>query len=64
MTAYTKMTAAERKEEYARVSEEYQTLKQQGLSLNMARGKPGKLQLDLASDIFQLMASSRLAVSS
>jgi len=55
MTAYTKMTAAERKEEYARVSEEYQTLKQQGLSLNMARGKPGKLQLDLASDIFQLM---------
>ena len=55
MTAYPKMTAAERKEEYARVSEEYQALKQQGLSLNMARGKPGKAQLDLSSDIFQLM---------
>lgn len=55
MTAYTEMTAAERKEEYERVFGEFQTLKQQGLSLNMARGKPGRQQLDMVSDIFGLM---------
>ena len=55
MTAYPKMTAEERKAEYARVSREYEELKARGLQLNMARGKPGKAQLDLVSDIFQLM---------
>ena len=30
-------------------------LKARGLNLNMARGKPGKAQLDLVSDIFSLM---------
>ena len=55
MTAYPKMSAEERKAEYARVSREYEELKARGLNLNMARGKPGKAQLDLVSDIFQLM---------
>ena len=55
MTAYSKMTAEERKAEYAKVSREYEDLKARGLKLNMARGKPGKAQLDLVSDIFQLM---------
>ena len=55
MTAYAKLTARERQEEYARVSREYETLKAQGLKLNMARGKPGKVQLDLVSDIFKRM---------
>ena len=55
MTAYAQMTPAERKEEYARLSREFEALKAQGLSLNMARGKPGKAQLDMVSDIFALM---------
>lgn len=55
MTAYAKMTSAERGAEYARLQAEFEALKARGLKLNMARGKPGKAQLDLASDIFQLM---------
>ena len=55
MTAYPKMTAEERKAEYAEVTREYEELKARGLKLNMARGKPGKAQLDLVSDIFSLM---------
>ena len=55
MTAYPKMTAEERRAEYARVSREYEDLKARGLKLNMARGKPGKAQLDLVSGIFSLM---------
>ena len=55
MTAYSKMTAEERKAEYARLQTEFEDLKARGLNLNMARGKPGKAQLDLVSDIFGLM---------
>ena len=55
MTAYRQMSAAERSAEYARVSAHYEELKSLGLKLNMARGKPGKAQLDLVSDIFSLM---------
>ena len=55
MTAYSKMTAEERKAEYTRLQKEFEELKARGLNLNMARGKPGKAQLDLVSDIFGLM---------
>ncbi|MCI8909196.1 MAG: aminotransferase class I/II-fold pyridoxal phosphate-dependent enzyme [Oscillibacter sp.] len=55
MTAYPKLTPQERAEEYAKVQREYQSLKDQDLQLNMARGKPGKDQLDLSSGIFQQM---------
>ena len=55
MTAYSKMTAEERKAEYACLQKEFEALKASGLNLNMARGKPGKAQLDLVSDIFGLM---------
>jgi len=55
MKTYAQLTPAERKEEYARLETEFSALKARGLNLNMARGKPGKAQLDLVSDIFQLM---------
>ena len=55
MIAYPQMSQTERKEEYARLTREYEDLKSRGLKLNMARGKPGKAQLDLVSDIFSLM---------
>jgi len=55
MIAYGKMTAEERKVEYAALQKMFDELKARGLNLNMARGKPGKAQLDLVSDIFALM---------
>lgn len=55
MKAYARLTAEERREEYSRLQKEFEALKAQGLSLNMARGKPGKEQLDLVSDILRLM---------
>ena len=55
MTAYKLMTPEQRSAEYAKVSAHYEELKARGLKLNMARGKPGTAQLDLVSDIFDLM---------
>ena len=63
MTAYPEMTAEERRAEYARLQKEFDDLKARGLSLNMARGKPSKAQLDLVSDIFGLMQKSEDYVS-
>lgn len=37
--------------EYQKVLADYECVKAQGLNLNMAHGKPAKLQLDLVSDI-------------
>ena len=48
MKAYAKLTAEERREEYARLQKEFEALKAQGLSLNMARGKPSAAQLELS----------------
>lgn len=55
MKPYAQMTKEERSAEYAALQKEFQNWKSRGLSLNMARGKPGKAQLDLVSDIFGLM---------
>ena len=55
MKPYAQLTPEERTGEYARLQAEFGELKARGLSLNMARGKPGKQQLDLVSDIFGLM---------
>lgn len=55
MTAYPNMTREERGAEYTRVRQEFELWKAKGLKLNMARGKPGKQQLDLVSGIFSLM---------
>lgn len=57
MRAYPKMTAQERAEEYACLKAEFQKLKDCGLKLNMARGKPAKAQLDMVSDMLELMQS-------
>ena len=55
MKPYAQLTPAERNAEYLRLQADFASLKARGLSLNMARGKPGKQQLDLVSDIFGLM---------
>lgn len=63
MTAYPKMTAEERKAEYAKVTKEYEDLKARGLKLNMARGKPGRAQLDMVSDILTVLTQPEQCIS-
>ena len=57
MKKYTEMTAEELREELREVTERYGVLKEMGLSLNMARGKPGKAQLDMVSGILDVLRS-------
>ena len=55
MKAYSLLTLAERQAEYAVAEEKYRCLQARGLSLNMARGKPGKEQLDLVSGMLAVL---------
>ncbi len=57
MKKYTELTKDELQDELLRVRAEYDCLKSKGLSLNMARGKPGKAQLDMVSDMMDVLAS-------
>ena len=55
MKPYATMTPAELQAEYAAVKGSYDAQKALGLKLNMARGKPGKAQLDLVSDMLTVL---------
>lgn len=55
MKPYAHMSRAEQQQEYAAVQATYQNLKARGLKLNMARGKPGKAQLDMVTDMFNIL---------
>lgn len=55
MKPYAHMSRAEQQQEYAAVQATYQNLKVRGLKLNMARGKPGKAQLDMVTDMFNIL---------
>ena len=63
MKKYTEMTPQERQAEYAAVKAKFEQLKGMGLSLNMARGKPSKVQLDLVTPIFGLLTKPEDFVS-
>ena len=63
MKKYTEMTPQERQAEYAAVKAKFEQLKGMGLSLNMARGKPGKAQLDLVTPIFGLLTKPAASTS-
>ena len=52
--AYKDRTHEELKQELASAQAAYEALKAQNLKLNMARGKPGKEQLDLVSDLLTI----------
>ena len=56
MKKYIDMSREELVKEKAKVSEEYERLKALGLNLDISRGKPGKEQLDLVSDIFDVLS--------
>jgi len=45
----------ELQKEYELLSNRYQKLKQENLKLDMSRGKPSKLQLDLVSDLLTVL---------
>ena len=55
MKKYSEMTLAERQAEYVTAQREYEKLKGMGLRLNMARGKPGKEQLDMVTPMLSLL---------
>ncbi len=57
MKPYRELNHEELKKEYAAVRAEYDALKAQGLALDMSRGKPGKAQLDLVSDMLTVLQS-------
>ena len=54
-TAYANCSVEALQAEYAQVSQHFADLKAKALKLNMARGKPGKEQLNLVSDILTVL---------
>ncbi len=55
MTLYSCMNTAQLEEAYQAELKKYEACKAQKLNLNMARGKPAKAQLDLVSDILNVL---------
>lgn len=55
MKKYTEMTKDELQQELEVVEAKYKDLQAKGLNLNIARGKPGKEQLDLVTDILTIV---------
>ena len=58
MKAYSLYTPEERDAEYALLMDQYKGFQAKNLSLNMARGKPGETQLNLVSDIFNVLSEN------
>ena len=56
MKTYASMTREELLQEYACQQEAFVRCKEKNLSLNMARGKPAKAQLDLCKDILTVIS--------
>ena len=54
MMKYTEMTARQRQAEYDAVLTDYEKQKALGLKLNMARGKPGREQLDMVMEMYNI----------
>ena len=55
MATYSCRSRAELLNEYAKLTARFADLKQQNLKLDMSRGKPSKLQLDLVSDMLTIL---------
>ena len=64
MKRVCEMNQSELNEFYAAAKKEYEACKAKGLSLNMARGKPSKQQLDLVSGILTALTSAEECVDS
>lgn len=57
MKPYLDMTEQELQQEYAILAGQYEAIQAQKLDLNMARGKPGKDQLQLSMPMLDMLAS-------
>jgi len=55
MTPYSCMTSEELEKEYEKVLADYKRCQDKGLKLDMSRGKPSTLQLDLVSDMLGVL---------
>ena len=55
MMKYTEMSAQQRQAEYAAVLADYEKQKALGLKLNMARGNPGREQLDMVTEMSNIL---------
>ena len=55
MSAYSCRSIEELEQEQSKLLERYDALKGEQLKLDMSRGKPSKLQLDLVSDILTVL---------
>ena len=58
MTGYASLNPQQLQQQYAAVKAHFEACKEQGLNLNMARGKPAKAQLDAVSDILTVLTSA------
>ncbi|MQN01793.1 MAG: aminotransferase [Lachnospiraceae bacterium] len=58
MMTYKEMNKEELLEERQNLQKEYDAWKRKGLSLNMARGKPSKAQLDLSNELMDVLDSN------
>lgn len=63
MNHYARMTTEELQQEYQSVTKQLDCWKAQNLHLNMARGKPGTEQLNLVSDMLQVLHGPDQCVS-
>ena len=55
MATYSFKSREELRAEYKKLRARYDELRKQELSLDMSRGKPSKAQLDLVSDILDIL---------
>ena len=60
MVKYNQLTEAQLKQQYSAVKAHFEECKDQNLKLNMARGKPSKMQLDLVSDILSVLTDAQI----
>ena len=62
MVTYSCRNNEELRVEFAQLAARYEALKAQNLKLDMSRGKPGKLQLDLVSDILTVLTEEEACI--
>ena len=62
MIPYPQMDKPALSAELETVTKAYEAVKAKGLKLDMSRGKPGKLQLDLSNDMLKVLSDREIEV--
>ena len=58
MAIYTELNKQELEQEFKLIKEKFEACKAQNLKLNMARGKPSKMQIDAVSDVLDVLTDA------